>query len=123
MDGIRQTQVNPKANIIFATGLRSLMRQDPNINMVEEIRDTETAEIAIQAALTGHLVLSTLHTDTPSALSRLSDFKIEPYLLASSIVGVFAQRFVRKICTQCKLQHEPTVKEFQVFFSGEIGSL
>ncbi len=117
LDGIRQTQVNPKANITFATGLRSLMRQDPDIIMVGEIRDTETAEIAIQAALTGHLVLSTLHTnDTPGALSRLSDLKIEPFLLASSIVGVLAQRLVRKICTQCKVQHEPTEKELQVLF-------
>jgi type IV pilus assembly protein PilB len=117
LDGIRQTQVNPKANITFATGLRSLMRQDPDIIMVGEIRDTETAEIAIQAALTGHLVLSTLHTnDTPGALSRLSDLKIEPFLLASSIVGVLAQRLVRKICAQCKVQHEPTEKELQVLF-------
>jgi type IV pilus assembly protein PilB len=117
LEGIRQTQVNPKANITFATGLRSLMRQDPDIIMVGEIRDTETAEIAIQAALTGHLVLSTLHTnDTPGALSRLSDLKIEPFLLASSIVGVLAQRLVRKICTQCKVQHEPTEKELQVLF-------
>lgn len=115
--GIRQTQVNPKANITFATGLRSLMRQDPDIIMVGEIRDTETAEIAIQAALTGHLVLSTLHTnDTPGALSRLSDLKIEPFLLASSIVGVLAQRLVRKICKQCKVQHDPTEEELKVLF-------
>ncbi|MBC8287255.1 MAG: Flp pilus assembly complex ATPase component TadA, partial [Nitrospinae bacterium] len=105
LEGIRQTQVNPKANLTFATGLRSLMRQDPDIIMVGEIRDTETAEIAIQAALTGHLVLSTLHTnDTPGALSRLSDLKIAPFLLASSIVGVLAQRLVRTICKQCKVQ-------------------
>lgn len=117
LEGIRQTQVNPKANITFATGLRSLMRQDPDIIMVGEIRDMETAEIAIQAALTGHLVLSTLHTnDTPGALSRLSDLKIEPFLLASSIVGVLAQRLVRKICKQCKVQHEATEKELAVLF-------
>jgi type IV pilus assembly protein PilB len=117
LEGIRQTQVNPKANITFATGLRSLMRQDPDIIMVGEIRDTETAEIAIQAALTGHLVLSTLHTnDTPGALSRLSDLKVEPFLLASSIVGVLAQRLVRKICKQCKVQHEATEKELAVLF-------
>ena len=115
--GIRQTQVNPKANITFATGLRSLMRQDPDIIMVGEIRDTETAEIAIQAALTGHLVLSTLHTnDTPGALSRLSDLKVEPFLLASSIVGVLAQRLVRKICKECKVQHEASEKELSVLF-------
>ncbi len=117
LEGIRQTQVNPKANLTFATGLRSLMRQDPDIIMVGEIRDTETAEIAIQAALTGHLVLSTLHTnDTPGALSRLSDLKIEPFLLASSIVGVLAQRLVRKICKHCKVQHEATEKELSVLF-------
>jgi len=117
LEGIRQTQVNPKANITFATGLRSLMRQDPDIIMVGEIRDTETAEIAIQAALTGHLVLSTLHTnDTPGALSRLSDLKIEPFLLASSIVGVLAQRLVRKICKHCKVQHEASEKELAVLF-------
>ncbi len=117
LEGIRQTQVNPKANITFATGLRSLMRQDPDIIMVGEIRDTETAEIAIQAALTGHLVLSTLHTnDTPGALSRLSDLKIEPFLLASSIVGVLAQRLVRKICKQCKVQRDPTEEELKVLF-------
>ncbi len=117
LEGIRQTQVNPKANITFATGLRSLMRQDPDIIMVGEIRDTETAEIAIQAALTGHLVLSTLHTnDTPGALSRLSDLKIEPFLLASSIVGVLAQRLIRKICKQCKVQHEATEAELKVLF-------
>jgi type IV pilus assembly protein PilB len=117
LEGIRQTQVNPKANITFATGLRSLMRQDPDIIMVGEIRDTETAEISIQAALTGHLVLSTLHTnDTAGALSRLSDLKIEPFLLASSIVGVLAQRLVRKICKQCKVQHEASEKERVVLF-------
>jgi len=117
LEGIRQTQVNPKANLTFATGLRSLMRQDPDIIMVGEIRDTETAEIAVQAALTGHLVLSTLHTnDTPGALSRLSDLKIEPFLLASSIVGVLAQRLVRRICKHCKVQHEATEKELSVLF-------
>jgi type IV pilus assembly protein PilB len=117
LEGIRQTQVNPKANITFVTGLRSLMRQDPDIIMVGEIRDTETAEIAIQAALTGHLVLSTLHTnDTPGAISRLSDLKIEPFLLASSIVGVLAQRLIRVICKHCKVQHEASEKELAVLF-------
>ncbi|PIQ95581.1 MAG: type II secretion system protein GspE [Nitrospinae bacterium CG11_big_fil_rev_8_21_14_0_20_56_8] len=117
LGGIRQTQVNPKANITFATGLRSLMRQDPDIIMVGEIRDTETAEIAVQAALTGHLVLSTLHTnDAPGAISRLSDLGIEPFLLASSIVGVLAQRLIRTICKQCKVQREPTPEELQILF-------
>ncbi len=107
LDGIRQTQVNPKANITFSTGLRSLMRQDPDIMMVGEIRDQETSEIAIQAALTGHLVFSTLHTnDAPGALSRLGDLGIEPFLLASSLTGVLAQRLVRKICKHCKESYE-----------------
>lgn len=117
LPGVRQTQVNPKANITFATGLRSLMRQDPDVIMVGEIRDRETSEIAIQAALTGHLVLSTLHTnDAPGALSRLSDLGMEPFLLASSIVGVIAQRLVRKICGKCKVVHEPSEEELAGIF-------
>ncbi len=112
--GVRQTQVNPKANITFANGLRSLMRQDPDIILVGEIRDGETAEIAIQAALTGHLVMSTLHTnDAPGALSRLTDLKVEPFLMASSVVGVLAQRLVRKICNICKEEHDPSDEEKQ----------
>ncbi|OGW20467.1 MAG: hypothetical protein A3K09_01645 [Nitrospinae bacterium RIFCSPLOWO2_12_FULL_47_7] len=117
LPGVRQTQVNPKANITFATGLRSLMRQDPDVIMVGEIRDRETSEIAIQAALTGHLVLSTLHTnDAPGALSRLSDLGMEPFLLASSIVGIIAQRLVRKICGKCKVAHEPSEEELAGLF-------
>lgn len=100
---IRQTQVNIKAGITFATGLRSILRQDPDVVMVGEIRDLETAEIAVQAALTGHLVVSTLHTnDAPEAITRLKDIGVEPYLLSSSIAGVLAQRLVRAICPQCK---------------------
>lgn len=115
--GVRQTQVNPKANITFSTGLRSLMRQDPDVIMVGEIRDRETSEIAIQAALTGHLVLSTLHTnDAPGALSRLSDLGMEPFLLASSIVGVIAQRLTRTICSHCKVPHQPTEEELAGLF-------
>lgn len=103
---IRQTQVNPKAGLTFATGLRSILRQDPNIIMVGEIRDKETAEIAVQAALTGHLVLSTLHTnDACGSLSRLIDMGIEPFLISSSVVGVVAQRLVRIICKKCKEEH------------------
>ncbi|MBI4390029.1 MAG: Flp pilus assembly complex ATPase component TadA [Nitrospinae bacterium] len=117
LPGIRQTQVNPKANITFANGLRSLMRQDPDIIMVGEIRDRETSEIAVQAALTGHLVLSTLHTnDAPGALSRLSDLGIEPFLLASSVMGVLAQRLVRKICLKCKAPREPAEEELKALF-------
>jgi len=104
IDGIIQVQVNNKAGLTFATGLRSILRQDPDIVMIGEIRDTETAQIATRAAITGHLVLSTLHTnDTASAVSRLVDMGIEPYLVSSSVVGVVAQRLVRRICTQCKI--------------------
>ncbi len=103
---IRQTQVNLKAEITFANGLRSILRQDPDIIMVGEIRDKETAEVAIQASLTGHLVFSTLHTnDAPSALTRLIDMGIEPFLISSSVIGILAQRLVRTICDKCK---EPT---------------
>lgn len=100
---IRQTQVNPKVGLTFASGLRSILRQDPDIIMVGEIRDLETAEIASQAALTGHLVFSTLHTnDACGAVTRLADMGIQPFLIASSVIGVVAQRLVRKICPHCK---------------------
>lgn len=100
---IRQTQVNPKAGITFATGLRSILRQDPDVIMVGEIRDLETSEVAIQAALTGHLVLSTLHTnDAPEAVTRLLDIGVQSYLISSSVIGVLAQRLVRKLCPECK---------------------
>ena len=101
--GIAQMGVNPKIDLTFAKGLRHILRQDPDVIMIGEIRDKETAGIAIQSALTGHLVLSTLHTnDAPSALTRLVDMGIEPYLLASTVIGVLAQRLVRKICPHCK---------------------
>jgi type IV pilus assembly protein PilB len=104
---IRQTQINPKAGINFATGLRSILRQDPDIIMIGEIRDLETSEIAMQAALTGHLVLSTLHTnDAPEAISRLMDIGVEPYLISSSVIGVLAQRLVRTICPDCKTSYQ-----------------
>lgn len=106
---IRQTQVNPKAGLTFATGLRSILRQDPDIVMVGEIRDRETADISIQASLTGHLVFSTLHTnDAPSALTRLIDMGVEPFLVSSSIIGILAQRLVRIICRECKESYTPT---------------
>lgn len=109
LPGIRQIQVNSKVELTFANGLRSILRQDPDVVMVGEIRDPETAEIAIQAALTGHLVLSTLHTnDAPSALTRLIDMKVEPFLASSSIIGILAQRLVRKICPGCKEKYTPT---------------
>ncbi len=110
--GISQMNVNPKIELDFAKGLRHILRQDPDVIMIGEIRDKETAEIAIQASLTGHLVLSTLHTnDAPSALTRLADMGIEPYLLASSILGVIAQRLVRQICPNCKEEYTPSENE------------
>jgi len=105
---IRQTQVNPKVGLTFAVGLRSILRQDPDIIMVGEIRDPETAEIAVQAALTGHLVFSTLHTnDACGAVTRLMDMGVQPFLIASSLVGVLGQRLVRRICTHCKELYVP----------------
>ena len=106
--GITQSQINSRAGMTFATGLRTMLRQDPNIIMVGEIRDAETAVIAIEAALTGHLVLSTLHTnDAPGAVTRLIDMGIEPFLIASGVVGVLAQRLVRVICPKCKESYNP----------------
>ncbi len=114
--GIRQAQVNPKAGLTFASGLRSILRQDPDIIMVGEIRDLETAEIAVHAALTGHLVLSTLHTnDASSALTRLIDMGVEPFLISSSVIGIVAQRLVRVIDPNCKESYKPSphlLKEF-----------
>ncbi|MCK4257351.1 MAG: Flp pilus assembly complex ATPase component TadA [Halanaerobiales bacterium] len=109
INGVNQIQVNPKADLTFASALRSILRQDPDIVMIGEIRDSETASIAVKAALTGHLVLSTIHTnDASSAVTRLVDMGLEPYLVASSLSGVVAQRLVRKICPNCKERFEPT---------------
>ena len=103
LPGIGQTQVNPKIDLSFAKALRAILRQDPDVIMIGEIRDFETAQIAIQASLTGHLVLATLHTnDAPSAVTRLTDMGVEPFLLSSSLLGVLAQRLVRKLCSNCK---------------------
>ncbi len=108
LPGIRQCQVNPRAGLTFASGLRAILRQDPDIIMVGEIRDHETAEIAFQAALTGHLVLATLHTnDAPSALTRMIDMKVEPFLIASSVIAILAQRLVRKVCESCGESYAP----------------
>jgi len=108
LDRVNQIQVRPKINLTFANTLRSLLRQDPDIMMVGEIRDTETAQIAVHAALTGHLVFSTLHTnDAASALTRLIDMEIEPFLISSSVIGVIAQRLVRVICEKCKEEYIP----------------
>ena len=107
MNGINQVNVNEKAGLTFASGLRSILRQDPDIVMIGEIRDEETAEIATRAAITGHLVLSTLHTnDAPSSIVRLVDMGIKSYLVSTSVVGVMAQRLVRRICSNCKEEYE-----------------
>jgi type II secretory ATPase GspE/PulE/Tfp pilus assembly ATPase PilB-like protein len=101
--GVNQTQINSKINLTFASALRSILRQDPDVVLLGEIRDQETARIAMQAAQTGHLVLSTLHTDdAPSSVTRLTDIGIEPYVTASALIGVIAQRLVRRLCEQCK---------------------
>ena len=114
--GVGQIHVNPKIGLTFASGLRSILRQDPDVIMVGEIRDFETAEIAIQASLTGHLVFSTLHTnDSVSALTRLIDMRVEPFLIDSSLLCVLAQRFVRVICASCKESYEPTEAEKSYF--------
>jgi len=109
---ICQSQINPKAGLTFSTGLRSILRQDPDIILVGEMRDHETAEMAIRSALTGHLVFSTLHTnDSAGAIPRLLDMGMEPFLIASSLIGVIAQRLIRLICTKCK---EPTEPEEEI---------
>lgn len=114
IDGINQTQVNTKADMTFAKGLRAILRQDPDVVMVGEIRDSETANIAVQASLTGHLVLSTLHTNSAvGAVTRLRDMGVEPFLLSSSIVGVLAQRLVRELC-DCKTPHQADTAECEV---------
>ncbi|MBN2724129.1 MAG: type II secretion system ATPase GspE [Deltaproteobacteria bacterium] len=128
LEGISQVQVNPKIHLTFAAGLRSFLRHDPDVIMVGEIRDLETAEIAIQASLTGHLVLSTVHTnDSAGALTRLVDMGVEPFLVASSLNGILAQRLVRRLCPVCKEEYEPTPEEIDdvglnpdEFFSGMI---
>ena len=112
LDGINQVNVNQKAGLSFASGLRSILRQDPDIVMIGEIRDEETAQIAVRAAITGHLVLSTLHTnDAPSTITRLVDMGVAPYLVASSLVGVIAQRLVKKVCPYCQETYEASLKE------------
>ena len=108
LPGINQTQVNEKIKLTFASALRSILRQDPDVILVGEIRDQETARIAMQAAQTGHLVLSTLHTDdAPSVMTRLTDIGVEPYVIASATVGVVAQRLVRRLCAHCRRQYTP----------------
>jgi len=112
LPGIGQTQVNSKVDMTFARGLRAILRQDPDVVMIGEIRDLETAEIAVQASLTGHLVLSTLHTNSAvGAVTRLQDMGIEPFLLASSLIGLVSQRLVRTLCEDCKVEYTPDESE------------
>ena len=125
--GVNQVQINPKAGITFASGLRSILRQDPDIVMVGEIRDKETATIAFQASQTGHLVLSTLHTnDSPSAVIRLADMGIEPYILSAGLNCVMGQRLVRKLCPVCKIpdpKSSELVKRYNAFLPEDIKPL
>jgi general secretion pathway protein E len=122
VEGVGQTQVNLKAEMTFARGLRAILRQDPDVVMVGEIRDYETADISVQASLTGHLVLSTIHTNTAiGALTRLANMGVQPYLLSNSIVGLVAQRLVRTLCPDCREPHEPDEYERQ-FLKAEAGT-
>jgi general secretion pathway protein E len=124
INGISQIQVNPKIDLTFARGLRSIVRQDPDVVLVGEIRDHETAEIAVQSALTGHLVFSTLHTnDSAGAITRLVDIGIEPFLISSSVIAVAAQRLVRVLCDKCKAPYQPDEMTLQNIgiAPGEVG--
>ncbi|MBQ0028095.1 MAG: Flp pilus assembly complex ATPase component TadA [Lachnospiraceae bacterium] len=115
IDGINQVQTNNKANLTFASALRSILRQDPDIIMIGEIRDGETAGIAVQASITGHLVVSTLHTNSAaSTITRLADMGIEPYLIADSTIGIIAQRLVRRLCPTCKIEYTPDEEECDI---------
>lgn len=124
MHGINQVQVNTKANLTFASALRSILRQDPDIIMVGEIRDEDTAEIAVRAAITGHLVFSTLHTnDAPGAIIRLEDMKVTDYLVADAVVGVIAQRLVKRLCPACKKRGRTTESEMKILGLDEPASI
>jgi type IV pilus assembly protein PilB len=121
VEGVNQVQVNPAIGYTFSVGLRAILRQDPNIIMVGEIRDRETAEIAIRASLTGHLVLSSIHTnDSISTITRLMDMGIEPFLVAAALSGIVSQRLVRQVCRDCRKAHKPTVREMQLFAERNI---
>jgi general secretion pathway protein E len=122
LDGVSQTHVNAKIGMTFARALRSILRHDPDVIMIGEIRDLETAQIAVQASLTGHLVLATLHTnDAVSATTRLVDMGVEPYLLSSSLLGVLAQRLVRKLCDACKTPYEPSLADLSELGDRYVG--
>ncbi|HEX30318.1 TPA: type II/IV secretion system protein, partial [Candidatus Poribacteria bacterium] len=126
LEGINQIQVNPHIGLGFATVLRTVLRQDPDVIMVGEIRDPETADIAIQAALTGHRVLSTVHTnDAPSAVVRLTDMGVQPFLIAASVTGVISQRLVRVICSECRESYKPSEDELLQLGvePGEVGEI
>lgn len=121
MEGVNQVQVRQNVKLTFANALRSILRQDPNIIMIGEIRDLETAEIAVRASLTGHLVLSTIHTnDAVKTVTRLLDMKIEPYLIASSLTGIISQRLVRRLCTECTTESDATASEIDFFAKHNI---
>ena len=120
-DNIAQIQVNEKVGLTFAAALRSILRQDPDVIMIGEIRDEETAAIAVRAALTGHMVFSTLHTNSAaSTISRLADMGIEPFLISSSLLGILAQRLVRVLCDECK-EEDIVAEEFAEYYNLEIG--
>jgi type IV pilus assembly protein PilB len=120
IEGVNQIQVNPKTNLTFSDGLRSILRQDPNVIFVGEVRDKETAAMAINSAMTGHLVLSTLHTnDAATALPRLLDMDIEPYLVSSTVSLIIAQRLVRRICGKCRVSYSMNTQEFTEFLKHE----
>ncbi|MCL9776458.1 type II secretion system ATPase GspE [Vibrio methylphosphonaticus] len=124
IDGIGQTQVNPKVDMTFARGLRAILRQDPDVVMVGEIRDLETAQIGVQASLTGHLVMSTLHTNTAvGAITRMRDMGIEPFLISSSLLGVLAQRLVRTLCKDCKVPYQADTQTKKLFEMSEAEEL
>lgn len=124
IDGINQVHVNPKAELTFASALRSILRQDPDIIMIGEIRDQETAQIAVQASITGHMVVSTLHTNSAaSTITRLSDMGVEPYMIADSVVGIIAQRLVRRLCPNCKEQVPATEEQKELMEYKEAGEL
>ncbi|OGF97969.1 MAG: hypothetical protein A2Z06_03205 [Candidatus Glassbacteria bacterium RBG_16_58_8] len=121
LEMVRQSQVNPKAGLTFANGLRAILRQDPDVIMVGEIRDRETGDIAIQAAMTGHLVLATFHTnDAPGALTRMVEMGVEPFLLSSTVTGVIAQRLIRTLCDKCKAPFEPSAELLQRVFGRSL---
>lgn len=124
LDGINQSAVNPRAGLTFAAQLRAILRQDPDVVLVGEIRDSETATIAFQAAMTGHLVFATLHcNDAPSAITRLVDMGVEPFLIGSSVIGVLAQRLVRILCPRCKKPYDPPVEEWEAVAPSSGGAI